>query len=216
MTFADTWILSGPPGLPLDALIVCSVMLGMDPEPVVVSGSVHQYRVAGDAEHKMQLVEMASKHEGHSVEPEVAPATGVYLSARISARNSARTTVVYGADPSVLSFVARAVGSGLSVALIGPHRYAVTGPTSRQMAWLAIAEGVPLADILSRWNLTPDLVAAEDASALPVSVRDVPVPLPVSVLEFPSRQSETVLSRDESGQLLASTTTERTVHDSAK
>jgi len=199
---AGAWELSGPPGVLLDGLVVAAVGLGLGPEPVDIKGARHRYRVAGDdAELVAQIAKVADAGAaaGLSVDPETAPAAGVHLSARFNARPSARTTILHGSDPECTRWVARAVDAGLPVEMIGQYRYSVGGPTSRQMAWQAKAEGVALADVLARWNLTPEAVAAEDAAPLPVAVR-----------EFPARRSETVLTRDDAGQLLASVTTERT------
>ena len=81
-----------------------------------------------------------------------------------------RMTVLHGAERIELH-VARAIDLGLTVEYAGTDRYEVTGPTSAQIELTAAVSGQTPAAVRKSWRLTIDQVAIEDDGyAAPVTV----------------------------------------------
>lgn len=192
---AERWLLSGPAGLELDTFVVLLLNAGVSVE-FVAAGT---YRLDGPPDLVYAFKAEVGK-VGLSITQEQPPAGLVSLTATVTPPgNFARSTIVH---TTVHAVVARAVDHRLKVAPVGIGRFAVTGLTSRQMAWLVEALGKSIDEVLTLFETSPADVQREDALAQSqVAVNVV----------LPTRKSETtVTERNAEGAIVKTETIEVT------
>lgn len=193
---AQRWLMSGPVGIELDTFVVLLLNAGIRVE-FVAAGT---YRLDGPADLVYAFTNEVAKFDGLAIVQEQPPANLVSLTATVTPPgNFARSTIVH---TMVYAVVARAVDHRLTVSPVGIGRFAVTGLTSAQMAWLVDALGKSSDDVLALFQITADDVHREDAMAQSqVSVR----------VDLPTRKSETtVTERDAAGDIVKTQTIEVT------
>lgn len=187
------WLLIVTSGPESDALIACCVGAGLAVEPIAPAHG--RYRLQGPALTLQALAEEVAHVAGWSLAVEQAPADSIQLTGALApAAPHRRTTMVHGIGDA-FRMVRAAVDRRLSVVPVGLNRWAVSGSTASQIAWLTEAQRLSVADVLSAWNLTPESAAAEDAGL------QVSVPITVNIA-MPARRTETTaIERDAAGNI---------------
>lgn len=184
---AERSLLTGPPGITLDTLVVVLLQAGVKVEGLAEG----RYRLDGPRDLVEAFASEVGHLEGVSIHPERPPADRVELTAMLTPPFPfVRQTIVHTSSYSV---VARAVDRGLTVTPVGVGRFAASGRTSTQMAWLAAALDRPRADVLAMFGLTDaDVKREDDQSAARVAI----------TVAWPDRRSETtVVERDDDGAI---------------
>lgn len=186
------WLLEGPPGSVLQALVFEACAFGL-----AVERAGPAYRVRGARGVKAALAALAVEYGvEYGCAPEVPPVNFVNVTA--TARSKApnvRTTIVHGAQAHAL--IAGAIDHGLTVERIGAYRFAINGPTARQMQWWATVQGVTVDEAAAVFGIKPVDIAREDA---PLDVR----------VELPTRRTDSEITRNPSGDIVRVTMTETT------
>ena len=194
--------LAGPAGsLNLDLAVMHAVTIGMDLQFIAPG----RYRLWGSGtKHRATLQEWIDffKPSGPIVIRHEDPPTGaIKLNFKVvDQRAPARYAFVHGAR-DVERFVARAIESDLHVECVGVHRFKVSGPTKKYLAWTMAVFEVPQEHALEILQMTLEQVTADDAPIQPVAV-DVHLPV---------RETTSVIERGISGQILKVSQTERSI-----
>lgn len=196
---AVRWVLTGEDVATVDVVAASLIGAGVAVEPIKPGSS---YRLAGPYElldvlaAELAPTGMRLEIERPPAEPSVTMATTV---APVAARRSVTVHGLAGAG-----YVMRAVDRGLHVSPAGASRWAVSGRTGALVAWLAAVWQRTEADAGQRIGIAAETVAREDAAA------------PAVVVELPTRQTVTEITRDHEGDIRAVVQLERTVREEKK
>lgn len=175
----------GPAGDTVDAFVAVLTNAGLLVE-VISPGTAYRLRDVPPAELLPGLVQQIEQIPGLSIAVEAPPEDRVEISSRqTQAPQYPRTLIVHGGT-SAFSHVARAIDRRLIVSSAGITRWAISGPTSALMAWLAEVKGWALEEALKLHGLTAEQVGAEDAGTPPVNV----------TVNLPPRRTTSDITRD--------------------
>jgi hypothetical protein len=199
-----TYELRGEAGPALDCLLACLIGAGVTVSPIEPTT---RYRLTGDRTLLDAFgPEVARIGEWWRLAIEEPPAGAVQLSADVApAAPWRRTTYVHGIADAY-SHVRAAIDAGLQVRAGGVNRWAVTGTTAAQLAWLARVQGVSADEVLQAWRLTPEAAAAEDQG----HTTTVAVTVPVTVT-LPARKTVTNVERNADGDIVRAVAVESDV-----
>lgn len=188
------YLLSGSPGLAMDALVALLVDAGKGVE-VVQPGAV--YRVKAEPGFAAALAGELEETEEFRLQLEMPP-TGPALSSAIRPREPFRRHVTVHGSSGAPTYVARAIDKGFQVEPVGVLRWQVSAPTADLVAWLraAVFPEDDEATTLARFGWTPESVAAEDR------------PAPAVQVVLPDRQITSAIEHGKDGRIVAVRQTE--------
>ena len=196
------WLLVGPPGPEVDMLVATLIGSGVAVE-AVKPRSVYRLNPAALPDHGQtmlgSLAEQLNGMDGFSLAVEQAPTDVIVLAHRVAPAFPYRRQVTVHGQGTALGFVARAVDRSMDVRAVGLLRWSVAARSAEVVAWLSEIWARPTDQVLEMLGLTPESLAAEDRPPASVSV------------VLPDRRIESVITRDEAGQIVDFTQTETTV-----
>lgn len=208
MTFASVtlpsvavrWVLSGPAGAHLDALVSGLIGAGVTIEPIVAG---ERYRIDGGTELLDVLAGELAPVEGFALVRETPPTDTINMRTTATPSHPFRRSVTVHGIGAAPSFVARAVDRRLTVTPAGASRWEVSGRTAALVDWLAAIYAKTTDEVLALFGWTPESVAAEDTAtpAVDLTVTLPPVPVQVNVT-LPDRRTTSEIKRDAAGDLV--------------
>lgn len=182
------WILEGPAGYMLDALVAGLIGAGAVAECVTPTT---RYRLRGPAKTLGTLADkLAELAPEYSLTVEQAPANVVRLTSHLAPRAPYRRSVVVHGAKEASTYVVRALDRKLLASTCGHQRWTVTGRTDALALWIANVYGTTQAAAFAMFGLTPEAAAAEDADA------------PVVQVVLPDRRITTEIGRNQQGDIV--------------
>lgn len=191
------WVLSGPAGLHLDAVVAGLIGAGVSVEPISAGTC---YRLRGPTEMLDVLGDELGKVERFALRREAPPTDTIAMQSTLAPSHAARRSVTVHGDPGreAASFVARAVDRGMAVESVGVGRWSVTARTAALVDWLAAVYVKPVDEVLTLFDWDAASVAAEDAASPAVSITLPPLQVAVSL---PVRKTISTFKHDADGNV---------------
>lgn len=193
---APRWELSGPAGASLDSLVAALIGSGVSVECIAPAT---RYRLEGPRNLLEVLSdELASAGADVAVKVEMPPTDTINMTSALRHEPEFRRTVTIHGQGAAMSYVARAIDRGLSVASVGVNRWAITGRSAALVDWMAAIYQKSSEEVLALWRWTPESIAAEDAVQHSVAIK---LPAVAVEVKLPDRRTTSEITRNQAGEI---------------